>query len=103
MKILSIAQQIIDSEAFKKRREKITEVIALGYANNNKRKEYRERERGEEERYENTLRKIIISLSRSDEQRRELYVNNAYKQKIVIIATLKVIVNTYYRDLNASI
>ena len=103
MKILSTAQQIIDSEAFKKRREKITKVIALDYTNNNKRRRYREEEKSEEERYKNTLRKIITLLSRSDKQRRELYINNAYKQKIVIVATLKVIENTYYRDLNAFI
>ena len=65
--MLSIAQQIIDSEAFKKRREKITKVIALGYTDNDKRREYREKEKGEEGRRKNTSRKIITPLSRSDE------------------------------------
>ena len=65
--MLSAAQQIIDSEAFKKYREKITEAIASGYINNNKRREYREREKSEEERREDTVRKILTLLSRSDE------------------------------------
>ena len=64
--MLSIAQQIIGSEVFEKRREEITKAIALDYTNNNKRREYREKERDKEERRENTSRKILTSLSRSD-------------------------------------
>ena len=101
--MLSATQQIIDSEVFKKYREKIVKVIALDYTNNDQRREYREREESEEERYENIQRKILTSLLRSDEQRRELYINNIYRQKIVVIATLEVIENTYYRNLNAFI
>ena len=51
---------------FKKRREEITKAIALDYINNDKRRKYREREESEEERYKNTSRKIITSLSRSE-------------------------------------
>ena len=51
---------------FKKYREEITEVIALDYTDNDKRRESREREKSEGERREDVLRKILISLSRSD-------------------------------------
>ena len=64
--MILIVQQIIDSEAFKKYREKITKAIALDYINDDKRRESYKKEEDKEERYENISRKILTPLSRSD-------------------------------------
>ncbi len=94
-------QQIIGSEAFKKRKEEIAEAIVAGYAID-KREKYRRRGGGEGEGHENATERISPSLTNSNKRRTSLYVKNAEKQVTAVIAALKTIKNTLYENLNAS-
>ncbi len=71
-------QQIIGSEAFKKRKEEIARVIAAGYPVD-KRGERHRREGEEEERHEDAIRRISPSLINSNERRTSLHMKNAKK------------------------
>ncbi len=78
IKISRSFQQIAGSEAFKKRKKKITKIIAADYAAD-KRKKYHRRGGGEEERHKNAMRRISPSLTNSNERRISLHVKNAEK------------------------
>ena len=94
-------QQMIDSEAFKKRKKKIAGAIAADYAVDEREK--RRRRGGEEgEKHGNVTRRISSSLINSNERRTSLHVKNAEKQITAVITTLEIIENTLYEDLNAS-
>ena len=96
-----ISRKIIDSEAFKKRKEKTTKIITVDYTVD-KREERRRRENEEEEEYENATKRISLSLTNNNERRASLHVKNAKKQITATITTLKIIKNTSYENLNAS-
>ena len=91
---------MIDSEAFKKRKE-IAEVIAADYAADKREKRRRYRG-GEGEEHGDATRRISSSLTNSNERRTSLHVKNAEKQTTAVIAILETIENTSYKDLNAS-
>ena len=71
-------QQMIDSEAFEKRKKKIAGVIVVGYAVDERGKR-RRRGGGEGERHGDVTRRMSSSLINSNEQRISLYVKNAEK------------------------
>ncbi len=95
-------QQMIGSEAFKKRREKTAKIIATGYTTDERRKRYR-REDKEGEGYKDAIGRISPSLTNSNERRVSSHIENAEKQAIAAIAALKAIENTKFENLNASI
>ena len=90
-----------DSEAFKKRKKEITGIITVDYAVD-ERGERRRRGVEEEEGHENTTRRISSLLINNNERRVSLHVENAKKQTTAAIATLEIIKNTSYENLNAS-
>ncbi len=71
-------QQMIDSEAFEKRKEKTAGAIAAGYTAD-KRGKRRRRESEEGEGYEDAMRRISLLLTNSNKQRTSLHVKNAKK------------------------
>ena len=77
-RILRSFQQITDSEAFKKRKKKIAEIIVADYIVD-KREKRRRREGGEGEKYGNATKRIPSSLINSNERRISLHVKNAKK------------------------
>ena len=95
-----MSRKMTGSEAFEKRKEETTGAIAADYAAD-KRGERRRRGGGEGEGYEDVTKRISSSLTNSNERRASLHVENAKKQTTAAIATLEIIKNTSYENLNA--
>ena len=96
-----MSRKITDSEAFEKRKKEITEAIVIDYAVDERGKR-RRRESGEGRKHEDATKRISSSLTNSNERRASLHVKNAKKQTTATIATLEIIKNTSYKNLNAS-